>query len=318
MITDHVPAADRLAFFRETLGKNDVPTVGYGDRPADFSARMEGGGLGNLTVVGLTSQSLWSRRGLRRGQDLIRRSDSSHYQLVLYLRSPTMLDHNGRQVKLAPGDMTLIDTSRPYDGWHESGVSRILSVSIPRTLLPIPPSAADKLAGARLCGRTGVGALLWDYVLRVAEDLDDYSPADAARISTILLDLLGGLVSHELELNDELSGDSQRRVLYQQIQGFIQRRLADPELTPATIAEAHHISVRTLHRLFGSHGHTVTAWIRTRRLDRCRRDLTDPLLADQPVSVIAARWGYRDPAHFTRLFRDHYEVTPGDYRRTSQ
>jgi AraC-like DNA-binding protein len=102
------------------------------------------------------------------------------------------------------------------------------------------------------------------------------------------------------------------------LQGFIQRRLADPELTPATIAEAHHISVRTLHRLFGSHGHTVTEWIRTRRLDRCRRDLTDPLLADQPVSAIAARWEYRNPAHFTRLFRSHYEVTPSDYRRTSQ
>jgi hypothetical protein len=211
--------------------------------------------------VGLTSQSLWSRRGLRRGQDLIRRSDSPHFQLVLYLRSATMLDHNGRQVELVPGDMTLIDTSRPYDGWHESGVSRLLNVSIPRALLPVSPSATDKLVGARLCGRTGVGALLWDYVLRAAEDLDDYSPADATRISTILLDLLGGLVSHELELNDELSGESQQRVLYQQIQRFIQRQLADPELTPATIAETHHIFVRTLHRLFGSHGHTVTEWI---------------------------------------------------------
>jgi AraC-like DNA-binding protein len=56
----------------------------------------------------------------------------------------------------------------------------------------------------------------------------------------------------------------------------------------------------------------------TRRLDRCRRDLADPLLADQPVSAIAARWGYRNPAHFTRLFRGYYEVIPSDYRRTSQ
>jgi hypothetical protein len=100
-------------------------------------------------------------------------------------------------------------------------------------------------------------------VLRAAEDPDDYSAADATRISTILLDLL--------ELNYELSGESQQRVLYHQTQGFIQRQLADPELTPATIAEAHHISVRTLHRLFGSHGHPVTEWIRTPAFATSRR-----------------------------------------------
>jgi AraC-binding-like domain len=181
MTTDHVPAADRLAYFREVLTKNDIPTVGYGDRGADFSARMDGGGLGNLNLVSLTSRSLWSRRGLRRDHNLIRRSDGSHYQLVLYLQSLTMLDHNERQVELSPGDMTLIDTSRPYNAFHESGRSRILTVHIPRTLLPVSSAAADKLVGARLCGRAGMGALLRGYVLRTAKDLNEFGAADPAR-----------------------------------------------------------------------------------------------------------------------------------------
>jgi AraC-like DNA-binding protein len=318
MTTDHVPAADRLAYFRETLMKNGFSTVAYGDPDADFWVRMDGGGLGSLTLLSLTSQSLWSRRGLQRGQDLIRRSNGSYYHLVLNLRSSTMIDHNEHQIELSPGDMALIDTSRPYDGFHESGMSRVLTVSFPRTLLPVSPKAADNLVGARLCGRVGIGALLRDYVLRSAKDLKDFSSADATRVSTTLLDLLGGLISHELELKDALSGEPKQRVLYQQIKAFIQQRLADPTLTPGTIAEAHHISVRTLHRLFGSHGHSVTEWIRTRRLDRCRRDLADPLLTDLPVSAIAARWGYHQAAHFTRLFRSYYEVTPSEYRRASQ
>ena len=318
MTTDHVPAADRLAYFRETLLKNDIPTTGYGDQGVDFWARVDGGGLGNLSLVSLASRSLWARRGLRRSQDLIRRSDGSHYQLVLYLRSSTMLDHNGNRVELSAGDITLIDTSRPYDAFHESGGSRVLVVNIPRTLLPVASTTADKLVGAQLCGRAGMGALLRDYVLRSAKNLDEFSAADATRVSTILLDLLGGLVSHELELDNVLTDDSKQRVLYQQIHGFIQERLADPDLTPGAIAEAHYISVRTLHRLFGSHGHSVGEWIRIRRLDRCRRDLADPLLTYLPVSSIAARWGYHQPAHFTRLFRSYYQVTPGDYRRASQ
>ncbi|WP_189145366.1 hypothetical protein [Streptomyces lacrimifluminis] len=41
-------------------------------------------------------------------------------------------------------------------------------------------------------------------------------------------------------------------------------------------AACHHISVRYLHRLFPPQGITVSAWIRQRRPERCRRDLADP------------------------------------------
>jgi AraC-like DNA-binding protein len=60
----------------------------------------------------------------------------------------------------------------------------------------------------------------------------------------------------------------------------------------------------------------VAAWIRERRLERCRRDLLDPVLAERPVSAVAARWGLTDPAAFSRLFRAAYGVPPLEYRRT--
>ncbi|AUX29324.1 uncharacterized protein SOCE836_014120 [Sorangium cellulosum] len=33
---------------------------------------------------------------------------------------------------------------------------------------------------------------------------------------------------------------------------------------------------------------------------------------------IAARWGFRDTSHFTRLFRGHFAATPAAYRRAAQ
>jgi AraC-like DNA-binding protein len=66
---------------------------------------------------------------------------------------------------------------------------------------------------------------------------------------------------------------------------------ADPTLTPAMIAAAHHVSVRYLYRLFETEQSRVAAWIRQRRLERCPRDLLDPALRTQPVSAIAGRWG---------------------------
>ena len=53
---------------------------------------------------------------------------------------------------------------------------------------------------------------------------------------------------------------------------FVEQHLGDADLTPAAVAAAHHVSLRQLHRLFETQETTVAAWIRHRRLERCRRD----------------------------------------------
>ena len=58
-------------------------------------------------------------------------------------------------------------------------------------------------------------------------------------------------------------------------------------------------------------------FIRSARLDRCRRDLLDPAFADQPISAIASRWGLPSAPHFSRLFRQAYGCSPREFRRTS-
>lgn len=113
-------------------------------------------------------------------------------------------------------------------------------------------------------------------------------------------------------------GPAQRRLLLHRVQAFIEQHLAETTLTPATIAAAHYLSLRSLQQLFAEHESTVAGSIRHRRLEHARTDLIDPARADTPVSAIAARWGLPDPTHFGRLFRRAYGTTPADYRRTFQ
>ncbi|WP_242624354.1 helix-turn-helix transcriptional regulator [Micromonospora kangleipakensis] len=80
------------------------------------------------------------------------------------------------------------------------------------------------------------------------------------------------------------------------------------------MAEAHHLSLRSLHRLFEGSGTTVAALIRTGRLDCCYRDLADPRLRHLTVRQVAARCGFRDPAHFSRAFRAAYGLSPREHR----
>jgi AraC-like DNA-binding protein len=314
--TEDLPVADRFAYFRDVVFQEPSPMAVHCDRPTDFSAQLDKAELGALTMVSLSTRTP-GRCQIQRSAELIRRSDPEAYRLVLKLGGHSVLDHNDHQVSLGPGDLVLYDTSRPAQGWRGSGDDQWVMVRFPRELLPLPTSAVQRLVGARFCGRTGIGALLSGFVTKAAQDIGHYRPADALRLSTTLLDLLGALLAHELEADKALPPESHRQVLLHRIQVFVQQRLGDPALSPELIAAAHHISARSLHRLFHTHGLTVVGWIRARRLDRCRRDLTDPLLHTRPVHAIAGRWGFTDAAHFSRTFKATYGLSPQAYRRSA-
>jgi AraC-like DNA-binding protein len=128
------------------------------------------------------------------------------------------------------------------------------------------------------------------------------------------VDLFSVALAARLGRDGAVPPGSARGALLQRIQAYIERHLADPGLSPGTVAAAHHISVRYLHKLFQERETTVAGWIRRRRLERCRLDLIDPRLRSRPVGAIGARWGFVNAAHFNNVFRTAYGMTPGEYR----
>jgi AraC-like DNA-binding protein len=100
-------------------------------------------------------------------------------------------------------------------------------------------------------------------------------------------------------------------------QSYIQQHLADSRLSPATVAAAQHLSLRTLQKAFQEQGLTIAGYLRTARLDRCCRDLADPNLRHLPVYAIGNRCGFPDAAHFSRVFRTFVGQSPQDYRESA-
>lgn len=50
--------------------------------------------------------------------------------------------------------------------------------------------------------------------------------------------------------------------------------------------------------------------IRRYRLERCRRELAGQAGAAKPITEVARRWGFADPAGFSRSFRATYGTSP--------
>ncbi|MCZ9343622.1 helix-turn-helix domain-containing protein, partial [Streptomyces sp. TRM76130] len=77
------------------------------------------------------------------------------------------------------------------------------------------------------------------------------------------------------------------------------RRLTDPDLSPAALARGLNVSARTLQRAFAHEGQSLSAYIRERRLDEARRALLTPHRR-MTITEIAARWQFADSGHFAR------------------
>jgi AraC-like DNA-binding protein len=61
----------------------------------------------------------------------------------------------------------------------------------------------------------------------------------------------------------------------------------------------------------------ASAWHsdRKKRLERCRKALTDPAQSKRSVSEIAYSWGFCDLTHFGRAFRAAYGMLPSECRQ---
>ncbi|KOG88726.1 AraC-like ligand-binding domain-containing protein [Streptomyces varsoviensis] len=314
--TDDLPAAERFPFWLDTIRRTMSPYEIRTDRTDDFQARLRTVQLGPVQAAGLAQQELKASRTAKH----IRQSDPEHFQLGVNLRGWVEAEQYRRRVVLGPGDLVFHDTSHPFHATTRvaDGLTVELLLAVPRPLLPLPPRRIPELFLTRLPGREGIGRLLSRQLLELSRGDCSYTPSDTARLGAVTVDLLAALLAHELDADAALPQDTRQRALFARVSTFLDEHLDDAALTPETIAAAHHMSLRSLHRLFRANATSVAAAIRTRRLERCRRALADPGLARHPVHAIAARWGFTSYAHFSRLFTKTHGLSPGEYRRRFQ
>ncbi|KAB2352515.1 helix-turn-helix domain-containing protein [Actinomadura rudentiformis] len=315
--TDVVPASDRFDFVQELVATTWVPMECRSEHRSDYWGEIRASGLGAMQVAVLDILPIT----VCRTPELISQADPDLLKMLLVCGGSSVVDQDGQQAFLSAAELAFYDTRRPYEvacGVGRDRPTRVLTFMFPPSLLPLSPSGRKWLTAVRIPASAGLGDLTSQFLLQLARNVDHYSPAEAARLSTAALEVLATRLAHELDVHDWGTPETRRHALLTTVQSFIEQHLGDPQLSPAAIAAAHHISLRSLQQLFHDEGLTVAGWIRRRRLERCRRDLRDPALASRPVAAIAARWGFSSAGDFSRAFRAAHGLPPSEYRRSAR
>lgn len=230
------------------------------------------------------------------------------FVVVLITRSGTeTVSQGGAEANLRAGDAVAWDSTKParFAVWEPLSKRSLL---IPRAALDEVGGRAWVNAGVTLDGGAPATRLLTRYLDTLSSVLPQLGSSAVAAARNATLELFLGAVRGDADVS---TAGTVAPALRAAMDRFIERHLLDDSVSPATIASAHGVSVRTVNRVFNATGQTVGEVIRMRRLARAREELTE---STRPISSIANRWGFCDGSHFSRTFKAHYGRSPRDYR----
>jgi AraC family transcriptional regulator, positive regulator of tynA and feaB len=217
----------------------------------------------------------------------------------------------GREITLSQGNIAIWDGLQPTD-------IEVVKPFHKRTLLfprervrAVCPRLTD-LRSLPSLDTSGPARLLVRYMNALAVELPQLGAAAAVSAANVALELLRATVEPELP-----SGrTAQRTAMRADIRRHIRNHLQDPDLGPTAIARAFAMSVRALHALFEDGDESVAVIVRNERLQRCLEDLQQRN-ADS-VTEIAYRWGFCETAHFSRVFKRRFGLTPSEARQLAR
>jgi AraC-like DNA-binding protein len=294
--------------WRRLVAQSFVPLEVTSDAGRGFHGRMRSRAMEDVSVVEITADS----HNVLRTPTLIKDTDPRYFKLSIMLSGSGLFIQDNREALLLPGDIAVYDTQRPYTLAFDSNF-RSLVLMFPQQMVDLPASSVGQLTAVRMAGDAGLGKVISPFLMEIARNLDQLSGASGTRLAYNAVDLVTTMFSAELNLSGGMDR-SPRSQLITRIRAFIEANLGDPGLSPASVAAAHFISTRYLHILFREENESAANWIRSRRLERIRRDLRDSVYSQRSISSIAARWGFTDAAHFSRVFRSTYGLTASEYR----
>ena len=264
-----------------------------------------------LGAVSLTRVDSTEQRVFRTASRIARASED--FVLVALATSGVNgVFQDGREATVSAGQFVMYDTTRPYELRFDDSFSQTI-FQMPRKLLQQRVGAIESLTATSFAGDRPLERLTYDFVLNVSRTIELIDSAAASRLLDQALDLLAMTFAERLHARTPDQSVHRSALLYR-LKNHILTHLADPELSLPRAAAAIGISPRYASDLMAGEQTSFRNYVQTQRLERCKRDLADPAGQSRHIGEIAFAWGFNDLAHFSRVFKQRFGVSPREWR----
>jgi AraC-like DNA-binding protein len=303
--TDAVAPRDRAPQWCEWVSRHfcGLQSDLYGDTA--FDGQIASTRAGDVVMTRLEAD----RHQVLRTAAMVRTSDVGYLKIVAPWQGSAVVHQQGREACARDGAWVIYDTTGSYHIENPERVDHLI-VMVPKDGLMDRSQRFDGVLARRL-GANGISRVALETMRNTYLELPNMSEAAAQGAGELIKQLVRLSL---MELGGQETTITQREALRDRIRGYVQQHLRDPELSVDAIARALNCSRRHLYNAFAGDGETIAAYIQRLRLEACVRDLQQAGPHARPITDIALSWGFGNPSHFSRVFRDHTGKSPSEFR----
>lgn len=305
--TDGVPAYRRLAFWQDIVCDVYVQLDCKSELGSAFNGSVTRAPLGQATCSEVSSQ----QQRVYRTRSRIARSNEDFFLIALGKHGVGGVVQDGRETLIRPGEFAIYDTTRPYELQFDDAFTQVI-LQVPREMLQRRIAGTEALTAISFGPDRPLQKLAHDFVYQLCQSADRIEPEHAVRLSEQAVDLVAMALSERLGTQPLPS--THRLALLHRLKAYVRTHLADPDLSLSDTAAAIGISPRYVNDLLSDEATSFQRFVLAERLAQCHRDLSSPILTHRHISEIAFAWGFNDLSHFGRVFREHYGMSPRDFR----
>jgi len=311
--TQYLPIREAFGAFREGICSAFMPWTIESEPQGGFDGRIESVILDGGSIARVRMTPIGAART---------RLDVSHSQgECVYgnfvLAGELLIEQQGRTNVARQGDLILYDSRYPTT-LSERHSGQYMDVPFMISKQRFAPSR--NLEGAFdniVLGRESLIRPLANSLSFIGEHMTSLQRQEVSALFDACVALLPVAIGREERARSSSEDIPQASPLLRDILDFVNRNLSRADLSPQVAAANLRVSVRYVHKLFAAKGATFGAYVTSKRLEHVCKDLTSHSCRNQPISVLAYRWGFNDLSTFNRAFKLRYGVSPTQYRASS-
>jgi len=223
-------------------------------------------------------------------------------KVKLYQYGGETIQLDGEKHHLDSSALHFIDQNRSKSEAHTD--HELVSIFLPYTALGYDPLTHPPVLSFSL--ESALGRFLSATIDAAYQELDHLSQNELSVLAESLSGTLRSVLTHGTK---HQKNTNTRNDQVNAIKDFIEKNLKYSWLGADRISQELKLSRATLFRHLEEYG-GVNRYILSRRLSRTYRDLSEAQPVRGVVKAIAERWGFSSQAHFSRVFKEEFDVSP--------